>query len=51
MARRAEQVAEGTYDGDITEKKNRNHIRDALKSDGVSGSVDDLVRDMFPNHK
>ena len=50
LAGRAEEVAANTYDPDITEKRNRNRIREALVQEGISGHMDGVVRELFPNH-
>ena len=50
LAKQAERVASATYDQKITEKKNRIRIKDEIRSCGISDSIDDVVRPLFPNH-
>lgn len=50
LAGRAERVAVHTYDPDTSKNKNRNRIKEALTRDGISGSIDEAVRELFPNH-
>ena len=50
LSKEAECVAADTYDPDITEKRNRSHIKAELALQGISGRIDDVVRRLFPNH-
>ena len=50
LARRAEQTATRTYDLNISEKRNRNCIKDALADQGILDSIANIVRILFPNH-
>ena len=50
LARQAERAAEAAWDPDTTEKRNRNNIKRELAACGVSGDINDVVREMFPNH-
>ena len=50
LSKQAENIAKGTYTPTYGKHKMRSEIRKALRKDGVAGQIDDICKQLFPNH-